>query len=58
MTDELVTVSPNDELLEAVHRMLDAEVRHLPVMDNGVVMGMVSARDALQVLAEERLDQV
>jgi len=58
MTDELVMVSPNDELLEAVHRMLDAEVRHLPVMDNGVVMGIVSARDALQALAEERFDQV
>jgi CBS domain-containing protein len=55
MTDELVTVAPNDDLLDAVHRMLEAEVRHLPVMDGGVVTGIVSARDALQALAEERV---
>jgi predicted transcriptional regulator len=54
MNDELVTVAPGDELLDAVHRMLDAEVRHLPLMDNGVVAGIVSARDALRGLAVER----
>ncbi len=55
MSDELVTVEPNDDLLDAVHRMLEAEVRHLPVMDGVVVTGIVSARDALQILAEERV---
>ncbi len=54
MNDELVTVAPNDDLLDAVHRMHDAEVRHLPVMDGGVVSGIISARDALEALAEER----
>ncbi len=53
MADELVTISPADELLDAVHRMLDAEVRHLPVMEDGVAAGMISARDALRALAEE-----
>ena len=47
MTTELVTASPTDEVHEAVHRMLDAEVRHLPVLENGVACGMISARDAL-----------
>ena len=53
MADELVTVGPNDELLDAVHRMLDGEVRHLPVVEDGVAFGMLSARDALRALAEE-----
>ncbi len=57
MTDELVTVAPDDDLLDAVHRMLEAQVRHLPVMDDGVVVGMVSARDALQALSNERARQ-
>jgi predicted transcriptional regulator len=54
MSDELVTVGPNDDTLTAIHRMLDAEVRHLPVVEDGVAAGMVSARDALQMLVAER----
>jgi predicted transcriptional regulator len=53
MSDELVTVEPNTDLYDAVHRMLEAEVRHLPVVDDGVATGMVSARDALRALVRE-----
>ncbi len=52
MIEELVTVGPNDSTLDAVHRMLDAEVRHLPVVEDGVAGGMISARDALRALLE------
>ncbi|HWS47788.1 MAG TPA: CBS domain-containing protein [Acidimicrobiia bacterium] len=54
MAEELITVAPGDDLLDAVHRMLDAEVRHLPVMEDGVAAGMLSVRDALRALADER----
>ena len=54
MSEDLITVSPNDDLLDATHRMLDAEVRHLPIMENGVAAGMISARDALRVLVDLR----
>lgn len=53
MQEDLVTVDPQDDLLASVHRMLDAEVRHLPVVEDGVAYGMVSARDMLRALAEE-----
>jgi CBS domain-containing protein len=53
MADELVTVAPTDEVLDAVHTMLDAEVRHLPVVEGGVHAGMISARDALRAVTEE-----
>ncbi len=58
MSEELITVAPNDDLLDAAHRMLDAEVRHLPVIENGVAAGMVSARDALRALVVLREDNV
>jgi CBS domain-containing protein len=51
---ELVTVGPNDDVLDAAHRMLDAEVRHIPIMENGVASGMLSARDAMRALVAER----
>ena len=53
MAEELVTAAPGDDLLVAVHRMLDAEVRHMPVMEHGVPMGMISARDALRAVTDE-----
>ncbi len=51
---DLITASPNDDVLDVAHRMLDAEVRHMPIMEDGVVGGMISARDALRSLVEER----
>jgi CBS domain-containing protein len=48
MSTELVTASPNDELIDVVQRMLGAEIRHIPVVEDGVAVGMVSMRDALQ----------
>ena len=54
MSTDLVTAAPYDELIEVVHRMLDAEVRHLPIVEDGVAYGMMSVRDALRVIADER----
>lgn len=52
MTEDLVTVKPSADLLDAALAMLDAEVRHLPVVEDDVHYGMISARDALRAFAE------
>lgn len=52
MAEELVTVKPSDDLLDATLVMLEAEVRHLPVVEDDVHYGMISARDALRAFAE------
>ena len=57
MSEDLITVAPDDDVLDAAHRMLDAEVRHLPIMEHGVAAGMVSARDALRALVDLSDDQ-
>lgn len=51
MTAELETARPDEPLLDIVDRMVDDEVRHVPVVENGVVIGMLCARDALAALA-------
>ena len=53
MTTEVVVASPSDELLDVVDRMVTAEVRHIPVIEDGVAVGVVSIREALRYLAEE-----
>lgn len=49
-TFDLVWASPDDSISTVGARMLDAEVRHLPIGDGREVVGMVSARDVLEVL--------
>ena len=52
MSNDLVTASPDDSVLEAAKRMEDAQVRHLPVLDEGDIAGIVSMRDLFMVLVD------
>jgi CBS domain-containing protein len=47
MTRKPRTVSPDRPLGHALHLMYEGGFRHVPVVDNGHPVGMVSARDAL-----------
>jgi CBS domain-containing protein len=47
MTPYPATVTPDTELSEAAEIMLNLGARHLPVVEDGRPMGMVSARDLL-----------
>lgn len=46
-----VTVGPRTDLAEATELMTSTSVKSLPVVDGGVVVGMVSRRDVIRVLA-------
>jgi len=45
MTRNPDTIGPNDTALEALRRMQDGGYRHLPVVDGGRLVGIVSRRD-------------
>jgi CBS domain-containing protein len=47
MTRNVVTITPDRPLVNALHRMHDSGFRHMPVVENGRPVGMVSVRDAL-----------
>jgi signal-transduction protein with cAMP-binding, CBS, and nucleotidyltransferase domain len=49
MTRDLVTVSPGIDVLDALMLMKDADVRHLPVVDDGNLVGFVTLKDILKV---------
>jgi CBS domain-containing protein len=51
MTKDLVTVGPGTSLREAAKIMADRWIRHLPVIDGGAVVGVISQRDLAGVLA-------
>jgi CBS domain-containing protein len=52
MTKDLTTVAPGTSLREAAKLMADRWIRHLPVVDTGKVVGIISQRDLSGVLAE------
>ncbi|MDQ1698316.1 MAG: hypothetical protein QOG34_179 [Frankiaceae bacterium] len=51
MTTTVLTVSPDTSLHEAARHMATRWIRHLPVVDGGDIVGMVSQRDLCGVLA-------
>ena len=53
MTRMPVTVSSGDDLGVAVELMTSTTVKSLPVIDHGQLVGMLSRRDVLRVLARE-----
>jgi len=51
MSKDVVTVAPGASLREAAKIMADKWIRHLPVLDNGKLVGVLSQRDMAGVLA-------
>jgi signal-transduction protein with cAMP-binding, CBS, and nucleotidyltransferase domain len=47
MTSNPQTIPPNRPLSHALHLMHEGGYRHMPVVENGYLVGMVSVRDAL-----------
>lgn len=47
MTSKLATIPPDRPLGHALHMMFEGGFRHVPVVEDGRAIGIVSARDAL-----------
>jgi CBS domain-containing protein len=47
MTEKLLTATADKPLSHALHMMFEGGFRHVPVVENGKPVGMVSARNAL-----------
>jgi CBS domain-containing protein len=49
MTKELVVGHPKDDINDALQKMHSIGCRHLPVVDSGNLIGMLSLRDLLEI---------
>jgi CBS domain-containing protein len=53
MTTEVITVSSESKVTEAVHRMIDQHVKRLPVVDqSGKLVGMISRVDIFRTITK------
>jgi len=61
MTKDMVTVGPGMDVLEAIDLMKDADIRHLPVVDENKLVGFITLNDILKIqphLFENIVDQI
>ena len=49
METKLMTISPNDDIYDALIKMRDSNIRHLPVVDNGKMVGLLTLKDVLKI---------
>ena len=58
MSSPVLTVSLDTSVQECMQLMTDRHVRHLPVMDGGRVVGMVSIGDLVKAVIAEQQQQI
>jgi CBS domain-containing protein len=51
MTKELIAADPSEDVQSALQKMQERQCRHLPVVEGGHLVGMISIRDLLQIEA-------
>jgi signal-transduction protein with cAMP-binding, CBS, and nucleotidyltransferase domain len=54
MTAPALTVTPSDTVHHCMQLMTEHRIRHLPVMDAGRVVGMLSIGDLVKAVMEEQ----
>jgi CBS domain-containing protein len=52
MTKDVIAASPHDDLESVMHTMTNRRFRHLPIMDQGNLAGIVSIGDVVKALVD------
>lgn len=55
MSSDVLSIKPTATVLDALRMMAGADVRHLPVVDNGCLVGILSDRDINRFQASDAI---
>ena len=58
MSRELVTITPDKRVGQALKLMQKHQIRHLPVMEKGRMVGWITSRDLREVLLASMLEKI
>ena len=58
MEDDLVTVKPSDSIDYCMGLMSSKRIRHLPVVENGTVLGLISIGDVVKGIIEMQKETI
>ena len=54
MTEDLITVSPDEAIDDCMRLMTNRFIRHLPVVENDRLIGIISIGDVVKYIIEEQ----
>jgi signal-transduction protein with cAMP-binding, CBS, and nucleotidyltransferase domain len=55
---KLVTVKPDDTVQACMEKMLASDIRHLPLVENGELLGMLSIKDLVKTTIKEKEETI
>jgi CBS domain-containing protein len=58
MRSEPLTVNPDTDVFDCMRLCTDSRVRHLPVMQNDVVVGVISIGDLVKAVIDAQAEQI
>jgi CBS domain-containing protein len=58
MTKELITVARDFKIDQCMELMIDNKIRHLPVLENKKVIGIISIGDVLKIMIKEQKELI
>jgi len=58
MTTDLVVADADEDYQSAIHKLDQANIRHLPVVSEGQLVSMLSIRDLLRVNMEDKDEEI
>ena len=54
MVSNLITITPDNDISDCMHIMTNKTIRHLPVLDNKKLVGLISIGDVVKSIIEEQ----
>ena len=58
MTSKLITVGPETTVTDAMELMTEKRVRHLPVLEDGELVGLISIGDVVKAVIADQLAMI
>jgi CBS domain-containing protein len=58
MTRDILTANPDDSYIDCMKKMQSRGCRHLPIVESGRVIAMISLRDLLKVEIDEKEEEI
>jgi len=58
MTEQMYTVTTQTSVVQCLALMMLRHIRHLPIVENGHLMGIISMRDAIDAMLDEHRSEI
>ena len=58
MTPDVITTSGSGSVEKCMNMMTDSRIRHLPVVDDGVVVGIISIGDLVKAVIADQKEEI